>query len=238
MKDLIKEIKDKLQRFDNKQSEDLFFLIGNFKHLEKILTQYNDEGINQTFKFINKILKQAFNQNILEDNNIFELLQETLYIQKFINDLEKKSSSNKNNNKVRNVAIGVGLTAMGFAVGKAFINSNRSSKNLENPEILTISYYLSRYDHDNLFDHPISAAKAIENIAKILNIKPNTLRNKRDYFDTFLNAKGIKTKSERKGYSNAKLTKLYDEIINQYHSEKEEKIRTKIISILNNYSNI
>ena len=239
MEELIQEIKDKLQNFDNNKSEDLFFLIGNFKHLEKSLTSYKDEELNQTFKVINKILANAFNKNMLEQNYIFELLQEILYIEKFVTNSENTSSNNNTNNSndtFKKVTIGLGLGALGFAVGKAFVDANRSSKNLENNDILTVAYYLSMYNHDYLFNNHISATKAIENIARILNLKPNTLRNKRDYFDAFLALKGIQTNSKRKGYQNAKLSKQYDDIINKYKNLNEEEIRTKTIKILNNYS--
>ena len=236
MEELIQEIKDKLQNFDNNKSEDLFFLIGNFKHLEKSLTSYKNEELNQSFKVINKILENAFNQNTLEQNNIFELLQEILYIEKFVTNIESTSSNNNSNDTLKKVAIGLGLGTLGFAVGKAFVDSNRSSKNLENNDVLTVAYYLSMYDHDYLFNNHISATKAIENIGRILNLKPNTLRNKRDYFDAFLALKGIYTNSKRKGYQNAKLSKQYDDIINKYKNLNEEEIRTKTIKILNNYS--
>jgi hypothetical protein len=237
MEELIHEIKSKLQNFDNNKSEDLFFLIGSFKHLEKLLTLYIDEELNQTFKIINKILANAFNQNILEQHNIFELLQEILYIEKFIkNSQDTISDNDTNSDTLTKVAIGLGLGALGFVVGKAFADANRSSESLENNDILTVAYYLSRYDHTYLFNHSISATKAIENIAKILKLKPNTLRNKRDYFDAFLASKGIKTNSQRNGYQNAKLSKQYDDIINQYKNSNEEDIRTKTIKILNQYS--
>jgi hypothetical protein len=235
MEKLIKEIKNKLQNFDNNKSEDLFFLIGNFKHLEKLL-DINEE-LNQTFKIINKILANAFNRDILEQHNIFELLQEVLYIEKFIkNSQDSISNNDTSNDTLKKVAIGLGLGALGFVVGKAFADANRSSESLENNDILTVAYYLSRYDHNYLFDHSVSATKAIENIAKILKLKPNTLRNKRDYFDAFLALRGIKTNSKRRGYQNARLSKQYDDIINQYKNSNEEAVRTKIIKILNEYS--
>lgn len=239
MEKLILDIKNKLQNFNAESNEDLFFLISSFKYLEERMPPNFKDSLTENFKTINKILEFAFiNNKSLEQKNIFELLREVLYIEKTLTmDIKPSKNDSDSGLTFGKVAAGLALGALGFAVGKSILDSSRSTQNLENDDILSVAYYLSKYDHDNLFDKQISAAKAIEAISEILNIKPNTLRNKRDYFDAFLNQKGIETKSSRRGYQKATLSVQYENIINKYMNLNEEDVKNKIIKILQNLKN-
>lgn len=238
MEKLILDIKNKLQNFDTKSNEDLFFLISSFKYLEEKMPNNFKTSLSENFKTVNKILEFAFiNNRSLEQKNIFELLQEILYIEKTLTIDIKPSNNSDSGLTFSKVAAGIALGALGFAVGKSILDSSRSTQNLENDDVLSVAYYLSKYDHDNLFDRQISAAKAIEAISEILKIKANTLRNKRDYFDAFLAQKNIETKSSRKGYPNVTPSKQYENIINKFINANEEDVRNKVIKILNSLKN-
>lgn len=239
MKKLILNIKNKLKNYDYDSDKDLLSLISDFKFLEEEIENNFKSSLVENFKKINTILESAFHDDTLEKKDVFILLQEIMYIDKVLNtsvtpnkEIKKDSDSGST---IGNVIAGVALTALGFAVGAAILDSSRSTESLENSNILTIAYYLSKYDHDSLFDNSISATKAIEIIANEVNVKPNTLRNKRDYFDAFLSLKNIETKSGRKGYQNANLTKQYELIIDKYIDLSKEEVKSKVLEILNSY---
>jgi len=65
---------------------------------------------------------------------------------------------------------------------------------------LLVSYYLSRCDKD-AYKHLgyLSFSQAVGNIGKILNVKPNTIRNMRDEFDPYHNNPRIGWKRELTG---------------------------------------
>ena len=99
-------------------------------------------------------------------------------------------------------------------------------------EVNKIAFYLSLYDH-----YKISQLKqptlAIRELAEKLQVKPSTLRNKRDNFDPFIsekkeklkNTKGFNNLKTRKGWVKAnrnlppQLQQTYDECINKSHDE-------------------
>ena len=109
----------------------------------------------------------------------------------------------------------MGMLAAGvLGVASYYIMKNNEEPHISNKDLLTIAYYLSRFDHEHLFGLHLSSAKALDALGDVLNVKPNTIRGKRDYFDSILPKD--QRKSERKGYSEIKSTKVYDEIIEKY----------------------
>jgi len=133
----------------------------------------------------------------------------------------------------------MGMLAAGvLGVAGYYIMKNNEEPHISNKDLLTITYYLSRFDHEHLFGLHISSAKAIDALGNVLNVKPNTIRGKRDYFDSILPKK--QRKSERKGYSEIKSTKIYDEIIEKYNyitNEDEKEMRKVIVDVLTKYQN-
>lgn len=128
----------------------------------------------------------------------------------------------------------LGILAAGLlgTLGAKVINDSNRAK-ASTSDLLVIGYYLSMYDHESIFGKDVSSAKAIESIAFALNVNANTLRGKRDYFDTLIPAE--KRKSKRKGYLEIKSTAVYDSIIKEYSQYDEKKIREKVIEIIKKY---
>jgi hypothetical protein len=74
-------------------------------------------------------------------------------------------------------------------------------------------------------------------LGDVLNVKPNTIRGKRDYFDSLIPKEDRKTKT-RKGYNEIKSTKIYEAIIEKYShitNNDEKKMRKEIVDILAKY---
>ena len=131
----------------------------------------------------------------------------------------------------------MGMLAAGvLGVAGYYIMQNNEEPHISNKDLLTLAYYLSRFDHEFLFGLHISSAKALDALGDVLHIKPNTIRGKRDYFDSLLPQQD--RSSERKGYSEIKSTKIYDEIIDNYKyisNNDEKKMRKIVIDILAKY---
>lgn len=196
-------------------------------------------------------------ENILRKslmNNTFKM-EDKLELFSMFGQIENHLKSNlvhKNNKLINDTTIGMtasagakvlmkagpmGLLAAGvLGVANTYILQNNEEPHISNKDLLTIAYYLSRFDHEHLFGLHISSAKAIDALGNVLNVKPNTLRGKRDYFDSLL--PNELRKSDRKGYNEIKSTKIYDEIIQQYDyisNEDEKKMRKAIVDILGKY---
>lgn len=110
-------------------------------------------------------------------------------------------------------------------------------------DVNKIAFFLSLYDH-----YEISKIKqptiAIRELAEKLNVKPSTLRNKRDNFDPFIKSKkeklqktkAFKNLTIRKGWVKAerdlppKLQQTYDECINKSHDELLAEVK-KILNL-------
>lgn len=235
------------QREENNQN--LIPLEELYEELEKEKKEKPDKldenwiiKISKTIKKIEPhipIIKQSSPQigEKLADNikYINQILENKEDVDKIYNAITKISSkigqyfeNNPNAKKAVLTAGVVGLGIAGFMLGKKLIESYRDSKNFENDNILTIAYYLSRYEHDGLFNHPISFSKAVSIIAEWLSMKPNTLKNKRDYFDT------IVEESKRKGYTNTNIPEKYYDIQNKLKNKNQSEIKIDVIKILNN----
>jgi hypothetical protein len=97
---------------------------------------------------------------------------------------------------------------------------------------IKVAYYLSRFEPDKLFPR-FNKTQVFEELSKILGVKPNTLRNKRDMFDPFCNK--LKTRGpKRKGWwQNDRLPDDMQTIYNRYLHMPEEEIEKEIKEILN-----
>jgi hypothetical protein len=52
--------------------------------------------------------------------------------------------------------------------------------------VLLVAYFLSKFGHHDLFPNQrFNQGEAIAAAAKILGVKPNTLKNQRDFFDSY-----------------------------------------------------
>jgi len=131
----------------------------------------------------------------------------------------------------------MGMLAAGvLGVASIYILQDNEEPHISNKDLLTIAYYLSRFDHEYLFGLHLSSAKAIDALGDVLNVKPNTIRGKRDYFDSLIPVE--QRISTRKGYNEIKSTKIYEEIITKYEyisNDDEKKMRKIIINILGKY---
>jgi hypothetical protein len=47
------------------------------------------------------------------------------------------------------------------------------------------AFYLSKFEHQGLFDRKLNQGETIKKIAAILGVKVNTLKNKRDEYDPY-----------------------------------------------------
>ena len=67
---------------------------------------------------------------------------------------------------------------------------HRQHDKVEDKEgMLGVAYYLSEYGHEDIFpSYKLSQQDAIKKAASNLNIKPNTLKNQRDFFDSYTNS--------------------------------------------------
>ena len=54
-----------------------------------------------------------------------------------------------------------------------------------------IAFYLSKYEHEGLFDERLNQGETFKKIAEILKIKMTTLKNKRDLFDPYCSKRRI-----------------------------------------------
>ena len=162
----------------------------------------------------------------INDENIEKLKTKTKDIKQSIQNYFTENPTAK---KVALGAGALGLGALGFIVGREIYKSFRQPKHISNDTSLIIAYYLSRFDHDNLFDDYIPANQAISAIADVLEVKPNTLRNMRDYFDSIIEEK----RTQRKGYSGTKIPSRYHDLQHKYKNKTEGAMREKVILILN-----
>ena len=237
----LKEILKK-ENIDN----DIFEIASRFGALKNALN-YDDE-LSSLLNDIENILKKSLQSGGFNMEDKLELFSMFGQLENHL-----KNSSSHNNKKLLNAAA-VGMTASAGAralmkagplgmlaagvlgVASTYILQDNEEPHISNKDLLTIAYYLSRFDHEHLFGLHISSAKAIEALGDVLNVKPNTLRGKRDYFDSLLPQE--QRKSKRKGYDNIKSTQVYDTIIEKYNyitNHDEKKMRKIIIDILGKY---
>jgi hypothetical protein len=228
-------------------NNDIFEIASRFGAIKNGLS-YDDE-LSSVLNDIENVLKKSLQNGSFEMEDKLELFSMLGALENHV----KKDQTNKNSNTINSVAAGMtasagaralmkagpmGMLAAGvLGVASMYILQDNEEPHISNKDLLTIAYYLSRFDHEHLFGLHISSSKAIDALADVLNVKPNTLRGKRDYFDSLIPKEQRKTQT-RKGYSEIKSTKVYDEIIKTYSyisNDDEKKMRKIIVDILGKY---
>jgi len=240
----IQSLKEILKKEDI--DNDIFEIASRFGAIKNALS-YDDE-LASILNDIGNILKKSLQSGAFNMEDKLELFSMFGQLENHL-----KNSSQHKNKKILNAAAAgmtasagaralmkagpMGMLAAGvLGVASTYILQDNEEPHISNKDLLTIAYYLSRFDHEHLFGLHISSAKAIDALGDVLNVKPNTLRGKRDYFDSLIPNKD--RKSDRKGYSEIKSTKIYDAIIEQYDyisNDDEKKMRKIIIDILGKY---
>ncbi len=100
-------------------------------------------------------------------------------------------------------------------------------------KIQILAYYLSRFDHYDIFPN-LNQNEALEKISTMLNIKKTTLRLARDYFDSKITKIKLKESpylKPRKGID-MPLSKQAEKIYNYYLHKKRIEITKDILMIL------
>ncbi len=241
----ISDLKDilKKENIDN----DIFEIASRFGAIKNAL-QFDDE-LSAILNDIEMILKNSLKSGGFNFDDKLELFS-------IFGGLENhlKNSKNDKNDKFMNALAGgmtasagaralmkagpMGMLAAGvLGVASTYILQDNEEPHIANKDLLTIAYYLSRFDHEHLFGLHLSSAKAIDALGDVLNVKSNTIRGKRDYFDSLIPQENRKTKT-RKGYNEIKSTKIYEEIISKYNyitNEDEKQMRKVIVDILGKY---
>ncbi len=94
-----------------------------------------------------------------------------------------------------------------------------------------VAYYFSRFEHDILYPK-YTQEKAFEKASEILGVKKNTLKNKRDLFDPFVN--DLKERgNRRKGWhQKGKLSDAMEKVFSRYLHMDETDIEKEIREIL------
>ena len=248
MKSVIQNIIDlkELLKKDN-IDDDIYEIASRFGAIKNALS--NEDDLSGILKDIEVILKSSLS------NGLFNI-SEKLELFSMFGSVENHLKYNFQNTKLEKGlnATGIAMTASAGAralmgagpmgmlaagvlgVAGYYIMKNNEEPHISNKDLLTIAYYLSRFDHEHLFGLHISSAKAIDAIGDVLNVKPNTIRGKRDYFDSIIPKE--QRKSDRKGYSEIKSTKAYEEIIKKYshiQNEDEKVMRKVIVDVLAKY---
>lgn len=112
------------------------------------------------------------------------------------------------------------------------INGIENEINFKENKIEIIAYYLSRFDHYDLFPS-LNQNQAFEKIANIINVKKTTLRILRDRYDS----KMIKIKIKESPYLkirkgiNVPLSKKEKAIFEYYKNKKRTEILKDVIQI-------
>ena len=110
---------------------------------------------------------------------------------------------------------------------------NSAGFNLEENKVQILAYYLSRFDHYELFPS-LNQNEAFEKIAAMANIKKSTLRLARDYFDS----KTAKVKTKESPYLKTRkgidmpLTRQAQKVFDYYSTKKRTEITKDVLKIL------
>ncbi|GMQ60668.1 hypothetical protein AN1V17_50690 [Vallitalea sediminicola] len=85
-----------------------------------------------------------------------------------------------------------------------------------------IAFYLSKYEHNGLFDGNLNQGETFKKIAEILQVKINTLKNKRDQFDPYCSKKRIGWVQQ------AKLSDDMKRVYDNYNNKTKEEILSEL----------
>jgi transposase len=87
-----------------------------------------------------------------------------------------------------------------------------------------VAFYLSKIEHQGLFDKNLNQGETIRKIAAILGVKVNTLKNKRDQYDPYCS-------NTRVGWvQQANLSDDMQQVFEQYKNKPQEDIKEEIIN--------
>lgn len=250
MTNTLKDIADlkailKKENIDN----DIFEIASRFGAIKNALS--NDDELSSLLNDIEQILKKSLMNGGFDFEDKLELFSMFGGLENHISSLSSKNTEQMLNAAAVGMSASAGarvlmksgplgmLAAGVLGVASTYILQSNEEPHIANKDLLTIAYYLSRFDHEHLFGLHLSSAKAIDALGDVLNVKSNTIRGKRDYFDSLIPKEDRKTKT-RKGYSELKSTKIYDEIIEKYvliTNDDEKKMRKIVVDILEKYQN-
>ena len=116
------------------------------------------------------------------------------------------------------------------------IDNRENEVNIKESRVEIIAYYLSRFDHYDLFPS-LNQNQAFDKIANTINVKKTTLRILRDRYDSKITK--IKMKESpylkiRKGI-NVPLSKKEKAIFEYYKNKKRTQILKDVIQIFKSY---
>ena len=244
----IEEIKKNLSQNELSMSHliDILKLVGQLKQL---ITQSQSQKDLQHIEEIIESAMKGGNIEIGERMKLVELLTtiqstfNTSHIKKKqTNDLFEAGAKAAVAATAARALIGAGpfgmLAAGALGIASHFLFNEENEEELEHfktisqTDLLTIAFYLSKFDHEILFGPSINISKAFEALANIFDIKANTIRTKRDYFDALIPSKD--RVSNRKGFEASTLRSIgvYEQIIDKYRNSTEEEVRTRVINII------
>ncbi|RLA78380.1 MAG: hypothetical protein DRG78_15250 [Epsilonproteobacteria bacterium] len=241
----ISQLKDILKK--ENIDKDIFEIASRFGAIKNTLS--HDDELSEVLNDIEQILKKSIMSGNFDFEDKLELFSQFGALENYLKSIEstKKNEFLGASTTAMSASVGaralmgagpMGMLAAGvLGIASYYIMKDNEEPHIANNDLLTIAYYLSRFDHEYLFGLHLSSAKAIDALGDVLNVKPNTIRGKRDYFDTLLPLKDRKTKT-RKGYSEIKSKKAYDKIIEKYSfitNDDEKKMRKVIVDILGKY---
>lgn len=225
---------------------DLIDLYSAFGALQSSLQSLKNHKIDEYTNEISELLEKLYEN----EQNQKQKLYIALKIGAIIKEVENIQRNSKSINTV--VAAGtaavvgarmlmragpLGLLAAGVlgVAGGILLAKENDQRPLDTTGVLTIAYYLSMYDHHNLFGEGVSAIKAFEAIGSVINVSHNTLKSRRDCFDSLIpKEKRVNTKRDSNLCSDSNAIE-YKKIIEAYQSYDEQKMRKKIQDILEEY---
>lgn len=88
------------------------------------------------------------------------------------------------------------------------------------------AFYLSKFEHQGLFERNLNQGETIKKIAALLRVKVNTLKNKRDQYDPYC------SKTRIGWVQQANLSDDMQYIYDQYKNKSKEEIREEIMIFL------
>jgi hypothetical protein len=94
---------------------------------------------------------------------------------------------------------------------KRFVGTHERYTGEDKDRMHKVAYYLSKFEHHDLFDGQLNQTETFEKAAKILHVKMTTLRNKRDQYDPYFNNNRIGwVQAEKLSDDMLRIKQLYD----------------------------
>lgn len=225
---------------------DLIDLYSEFGALESSLLALNNNKINEHIKEISELLEKLYDDKDKDKQKLYIALKIGAII-KEVENIDNHDSSIKSALATGTAAVvgarallkagPLGMLAAGVlgVAGGLLLAKENNQRPLDSTGVLTIAYYLSMYDHHDLFGKGISAIKAFEAIGSVINVSHNTLKSRRDCFDSLIPKEKRVNKKRDSNLCSESNAFEYKKIIKEYDGYDEEKMRRKIEDILENY---